>query len=168
MVGHFPVRDLVVGGDSFGRLKRAAAGEDGEAPQHDPLGRAQQPVAPVQERPQCLVLRQHVAPAARQLQELSVEPCRRRLDSQERRPRRRQLQRQRHAFEPAAHGDYCADAVVVDREARLDRARPLSEQLHRGGRQRLARRYLCRRTGLGQGQGLQPLDLLACDAQRLL
>jgi len=82
----------------LGRLERATAGEDGEAPEEGLLVRGQQVVAPFQRRPERLLARLEVAAALQRLYgaRLDLEPTARLIGSRE------NVERIRAGDDPAA------------------------------------------------------------------
>ncbi len=86
-----------------GGFQREIACEDGEATQHRALSFRKQLIAPVEGRAERLMTRQGGAPAARQNPKPIVEVSRQFSHAEDVDARRRQLERQRHAVEPAAN-----------------------------------------------------------------
>ncbi len=111
-------------------LERRPAAEDRQRRQRAPGLVVEQPVAPVQRRPQR-------SPARQQVQRV-VEPARDRRRREHRDPRGGQLERQRHALELAA--DLRHRALVVAAPGPADASRAIVEQLR--GRRRRQRRDL--------------------------
>ena len=100
------------------------------------LDRREQVVGPLHEIAQRAVPRVGGAPRAGEHPEALGQPLGELRRAHRPHPRRRQLERERHAVEPDADlGDRGA-VVVVEHEVRLRRPGPLHEQLHRGARRR--------------------------------
>ena len=101
---HSPTADHVGGG-----IEREAAGEDGKAAQQHAFAHGQEVVAPVQRGPQGLVARQRRAATVGQQAKTIVQARGQPFDTEHRRARRRQLDRQGNAVQaPADRGGHRA------------------------------------------------------------
>ena len=93
-----------------------AAGEHREAAEHRFLRRIEQAVAPLQRGAQRLLALGRAGAAARQQLQRLVEPLQHAGRTEQRHPRRGQLERERNALEPAADLARCLGSVIVELE----------------------------------------------------
>ena len=119
----------VASANSLGRLERPAAGEDGEAGEEPAARLAQEVVAPVERRAQCLMSCRPIARPSGQDPRRCVQPREQRSRREQRRARRRA--RSRAASRPGAQIAATACALAsVSCEVGSDRLRALDEQAH--------------------------------------
>ena len=119
----------LVAADGVGDLERAAAREDAEPREQGLLGRLEQVVAPVDRVAERALPRRQVVGAAGEQVEPLLEPAEDRLRREQLHARGRELDREREPVEAAADPGHRGRVLVRELEARLDRLRPVDEEL---------------------------------------
>jgi hypothetical protein len=118
------------GPDLLGRLQRAAAGEHGQPPQQDLLGLRQEPVTPLDGRPQGLVMRQRGPRPAGQEPEPIAETVAQLLGGERAGTGCGQLDRQRDPVQTPADAGHRGRVLRCQREGRIHQPGPVDEQPH--------------------------------------
>ena len=126
-VEHLVNGSVLVRDDELHGLEGAAAGEDRQAREDEPLHRGEEVVRPVDRGAQRVVTL-HAAPAAGEEPEALVNAARQLFDAEHAGAGSGELDRQRHAVQPAAEARHDSRPAVVQGERRVERKRPLDEE----------------------------------------
>src|SRR3981081_2889249 len=120
--------DAFTGTDSLRRLEGPTPDKDGYSPKQDTLRVVQQVVAPVNERAQRLLSRDHGSTATGEEPESVVEPPGNLSDRENSDPGCRKLERQRNAVETAADPNDVGCVLLGQRKRRLIGSAAVDEQ----------------------------------------
>ena len=114
--------------DGFGRIQRAASGEDAQAGKQAPLGRRQQVIAPVDGGAQRLLAGRQAAQTGVKKFQVVLQPGKHRLGRENVDACGRQFDRQRQAIQASAQLSHGRSVLISDLKIRLDRLSADTEQ----------------------------------------
>ena len=129
-VEHIVRGSVLARDDELRGFEGAAAGEDREAREDEPLHRGEEVVRPVDRGAQRVVTL-HATPAAGEEPEALVNAARQLFDAEHAGAGSGELDRQGHAVQPAAEARDDRRPPVVQSERRVERNRPLDEEADR-------------------------------------